>query len=112
MADYKAVATIQQHEQPYWQVKLDGNTRKLLRSLNICQRRQAGETVVPRANADLEEELCQQAIEAHSPGEIEACISAAVGAVCRCHWQAGEEVLVVTREEAESVRAERRRISA
>ena len=105
MADYIAVATIQQHQRPLWQIKLCRSTMRLLAVLNVLQRRQDGETILPREGTP--EELLP-VLEVLSPGEIEASVQAAVGLVCECHWQAGQEIMLLTSEEAEQVRVWRR----
>lgn len=109
MADYIAVATIQQHQRDYWQVKLSRSTKKLLAVLSVLQRRQDGQTILPREGTP--EELLP-VLEVLSPGEIEASVQAAVGLVCECHWQAGQEIMLLTSDEAEQVRAMRREKSA
>ena len=74
-------------------------------AVEVLQRRQDGETILPREGTP--EELLP-VLEVLSPGEIEASVQAAVGLVCECHWQAGQEIMLLTSEEAEQVRARRR----
>ena len=49
------------------------------------------------------DDLLQTAVEAHSPGEIESCLNAAVKQIMRCHWQARQSVMVLTAQEVQII---------
>lgn len=77
------------------ELRLPSSVVRLLRTLDILQRRQAGEVIVPTSD----DAPALSALEKLSPGEVEASIAGGVAQVLECLWLRREEVVRVSAQE-------------
>lgn len=87
-------------------LQLHSNVLRLLRRFETVQARATGQLVIPTA----EEDPLFAALENMPPADVELCLIGAVGLVCDLCLKAGDELMIVTAEEADGLRAERRRV--
>jgi hypothetical protein len=90
------------------ELRLPPSVVKLLQTLDLLQRRQAGETVLPTAD----DAPALECIDRLSPGEVEASIAGGVGQVLACLLTRREEVMRLSAEEVWAVHRVRALVAA
>ncbi len=88
---------------PPLHVRLHENALWLLRTLATLQERGEGRDVA--AGSDGSPLL--SGFSNMPPGEIESCLNASLGLLRRCAWKCGDQVLLVSEEEADAIRRNR-----
>ena len=85
---------------------LHSNVLRLLRALAAVQARARGGVVIPTS----EEDPLFASLDNMPPADVELCLIGAVGVVNTLCAKTGDELMIVTAEEADWVRAERKRV--
>ena len=88
-------------------LRLPKVVRTLLMLLRDLQDLQDGNALQEPRQGEPDAEV--EALEHLRPGDAEQCIIGAVALVVRCLWRGDDELMIVTRHEADALRAERQR---
>lgn len=88
-------------------IYLHSNVKRLLHLLAAIQARGRGDVVYAEGG---EEDPLFASLDNLPPADVELCLIGAVGLACDLCAKAGDELMIVTAEEADGIRAERRRV--
>ena len=103
-AYHEATVAMPTSGDPPLHLRLPGTVVMLLHRLDQLQRLQRDEEVTVFGDADPVLAYC----DTMRPGQTEASLTGAIGVVCRCAFRADDEVMIVTRHEADALRDERK----
>ena len=93
------------YEQPM-ELRLHSNLRRLLKLLEAIQARGRGDAVV---YPEQPEDVTFAVLDNLPPAEVELCLVGAVGMACDICAKTGDELMILTSDEADWIRAERQR---